>query len=411
MQNNNSKEPLRKFSAPGRTELAGNHTDHNHGKVLAASINLEVKAEVQKTNDNTVFFRSAGFTDVTVKLTDSNGAPDLLPKPEETGKTEALIRGIAAEMQKRGCPVGGFTANAVNKVFAGSGLSSSAALEVLIAFIFDSLYGEGKTSSANFSALELAQIGQIAENVYFGKPCGLMDQIACAAGGAVAIDFADEKNPIVTKINFDPSSAGYTLCVVNTGGSHADLTADYASIPNEMKAVASFFGKSVLGELDKETLLSRAAEIRKAHGDRAILRALHFFDENARVDAMADALQKMDSADLSAAKKTAFEIYLDLVNESGDSSWKLLQNVYSPGSPANQGITTALSLTKEFLRKQKPGIHQGACRVHGGGFAGTIQVYIPTETLEKYRACMEAIFGANCVTPLQIRSHGAIELV
>jgi len=415
--NNNSSEPVRKFSAPGRTELAGNHTDHNHGKVLAASINLEVTADVQKTNDNTVFFRSAGFPDVMVKLTDSNGNFDLQPKHEETGTTEALIRGIAAEMQKRGRKVGGFSANAVNKVIAGSGLSSSAALEILIAFIFDSLYcdshrNEEKINSANLSALDYAQIGQIAENVYFGKPCGLMDQIACAAGGAVAIDFKDEKNPVVTKINFDPSCAGYSLCVVNTGGSHADLTADYAAIPNEMKAVASFFGKSVLRELDKETVLSRAAEIRKQHGDRSILRALHFFDENERVDAMTEALQKTDSANSSAAKKEAFNRYLDLVNESGDSSWKLLQNVYSPTSPENQGITTALSLTKEFLQKQKlRAIHPGACRVHGGGFAGTIQVYIPAESMDKYRACMEAVFGANCVTQLDIRPHGAIELV
>ena len=417
MQNDKPDEPVRKFSAPGRTELAGNHTDHNHGKVLAASINLEVTAEVQKTNDNTVFFRSAGFPDVTVKLTDSNGNYDLKPKPEETGTTEALIRGIAAEMQKRGKKIGGFSANAVNKVMAGSGLSSSAALEILIAFIFDSLYcdshrGDEKNNSANLSALELAQIGQIAENVHFGKPCGLMDQIACAAGGAIAIDFKDEKNPIVTKINFDPCACGYSLCVVNTGGSHADLTADYAAIPNEMKTVATFFGKSVLGELDKETVFSRAAEIRKQNGDRALLRALHFFDENERVDAMSQALIKTDNADSSAAKKEAFNSYLDLVNESGDSSWKLLQNVYSPCSPKNQGITTALSLTKEFIKKQKlRAIHPGACRVHGGGFAGTIQVYIPAESMDNYRASMEAVFGANCVTQLHIRPHGAIELV
>ena len=393
---------MKKFSAPGRTELAGNHTDHNRGKVLAAAIQLENAASVEERDDNIVFFRSAGFPDVQIKLTDSNGKPDLEPKPEETGKTEALIRGIAAELHRRGCKAGGFSADAVSTVLPGSGLSSSAALEVLIGRIFDSLYSEGKRT-----ALEIAQIGQIAENVYFGKPCGLMDQIACASGGAVAIDFADAANPIVKQINFDLSVFNYVLCVVNTGGSHADLTADYASIPAEMKAVAAFFGKAVLAELDKETVLSRAAEVRKAHGDRALLRTIHFFDENARVDFMTSALLEIDSAATSEEKQNAFNRYLNLVNESGDSSWKLLQNVYSPNSPVNQGITTALALTQNFFRKQKL---QGASRVHGGGFAGTIQVYIPNDALNEYRACMETVFGAGSVTPLQIRSKGAVEL-
>ena len=397
-----ASENLRVFSAPGRTELAGNHTDHNLGKVLAASIQLDCAVIVRERKDNTVFFRSAGFPDVKVKLTDSTGAPDLRPKPEEEGTTEALVRGIASELNRRGCKAGGFSANASSSVLAGSGLSSSAAVEALLGRIFDSLYGDGKRKF-----LEIAQIGQIAENAYFGKPCGLMDQIACAAGGAVAIDFADTANPAVKQIEFDLSGAGYALCVVNTGGSHADLTADYASIPAEMKKTAAFFGKSVLGELDKETVLDRTAEIRKSLGDRALLRALHFFDENERVEAMTSALAKMESAVTNAAKQQALSFYLDLVNESGDSSWELLQNVYSPHRPETQGIAAALALTKDFLRKQKL---YGACRVHGGGFAGTIQAYLPQDAMASFRANIEAVFGSGSVTTLRIRPAGAAEL-
>jgi galactokinase len=393
---------LRVFSAPGRTELAGNHTDHNRGKVLAASIQLDCTAVVQKRNDNTVFIRSTGFPDVKIKLTDSNGAPALEPDPGEKETTGALIRGIAAELTRRGCIAGGFSANIISQVLPGSGLSSSAAIEVLLARIFDSLYGEGKRSP-----LEIAQIGQIAENVYFGKPCGLMDQTACATGGAVAIDFKHEKNPIVKQISFDLAAVGYSLCVVNTGGSHADLTADYASIPGEMKKVAALFGKPVLGELEKETVLSCAGKVRKALGDRALLRAIHFFDENKRVDVMTAALIEMEKASSSAAKQNAFLCYQDMVNESGDSSWMLLQNTYSPNNPANQGISTALALTKDFFRRQKL---QSSCRVHGGGFAGTIQAYIPVDVMDAYRSCVEAVFGTGSVTELQIRQTGTIEL-
>ena len=397
-----ASENLRIFSAPGRTELAGNHTDHNRGKVLAASIQLDNAAIVQKRDDNFVFFRSTGFPDVKVKLTDKNGVPDLQPKPEEKGTTEALIRGIAAELSNRGCKTGGFSANANSNVFAGSGLSSSAALETLICRIFDSLYGEGKRS-----ALEIAQIGQTAENVHFGKPCGLMDQAACASGGAVAIDFADLSHPAVKQINFNLAAADYALCVVNTGGSHADLTADYASIPAEMKSVAAFFGKSVLGELEKETVLSRAAEVRKSLGDRAFLRAVHFFNENERVDAMTAILLEMEMSATAADKQRALSRYLDLVNESGDSSWEFLQNVYSPARPEAQGIAAALALTKDFFRKQNL---RGACRVHGGGFAGTIQAYIPIDAMTVYRKHIEAVFGASSLTVLRIRSKGAVEL-
>ena len=393
---------LRVFSAPGRTELAGNHTDHNRGKVLAASIQLDCAAVVQVRNDNIVFFRSTGFPDVKIFLNDASNMPDLLPKSSEEGTTDALIRGVAAELYKRGCKIGGFSANAESTVLPGSGLSSSASLEVLIGRIFDSLYGDGSRTS-----LDLAQIGQIAENVYFGKPCGLMDQVACASGGAAAIDFTDVAKPIIKQINVDFSAAGYAICIVNTGGSHANLTSDYASIPSEMKAVAAVFGKSVLGELDKDTVLSNIAEVRKKHGDRALLRAIHFFDECSRVDELVKLLAEMDNSGETNHAVTVMDQYLNLINDSGDSSWKILQNVFSPGNPHEQGITVGLALTKDFLNKQKL---KGVCRVHGGGFAGTIQTYIPLHAVDEYREYMDKIFGAGSVTVLRIRPRGSIEL-
>jgi galactokinase len=388
---------LRLFTAAGRTELGGNHTDHNLGKVLAASIQLDQAAVAAPRKDHRVFFRSAGYPDVRIDIS------DLTPRPEERGKTEALVRGIAAEFAGRGCAVGGFSANAASTVLPGSGLSSSAAVEVLFGKIFDQFYGGGRRS-----ALEIAQIGQKAENVYFGKPCGLMDQAACASGGAVAVNFADPARPQVQPIRFDPAAAGYALCVVNTRGSHADLTPDYAAIPQEMKAVAGFFGKAVLGGLDRESVVARAAEIRKQTGDRALLRALHFFDENERVDAMIAALEA--AAKPGGPHVRAIGHFLELVNESGNSSWELLQNIYTPRRPAEQGISLALALTRRFLRTGKRAGSHGACRVHGGGFAGTIQAYIPLDMLEAYRAELEAVFGAGSVTVLRVRPVGAAEL-
>jgi len=385
---------LRVFSVPGRTELGGNHTDHNRGKVLAGSIQLDAAAVAAPRPDNMVFFRSTGHPDVSVDLT------DLSMRENEKGNTEALIRGIASEFTARGTPVKGFTANAANAVLTGSGLSSSAAIEILIAKIFDNLYCGGKRS-----ALELAKIGQKAENVFFGKPCGLMDQTACASGGAVAIDFKDLQNPLVKRIDFDPAAAGFALCVVNTKGSHADLTPDYAAIPAEMKGVASVFGKNVLRELDEKTLIGEIGGVRKAHGDRAILRALHFFNENRRVDSMLSALEKMNSA---VNKNEALGAFLGLVNESGDSSWQLLQNIYSPKNPGEQGVGLALALTKYFFAENKFSLC--ATRVHGGGFAGTIQTYLPSESLGSYRQLMEGIFGEGTLTVLRIRSQGAVEL-
>jgi galactokinase len=395
---------FRFFTAAGRTELGGNHTDHNRGKVLAASIQLDQAAVAVPRDDGVVFFRSTGFPDVRVRLSGPGGVPDLSPREEEKGTTEALVRGIAAEFAAGGTAAGGFSANADSTVLPGSGLSSSAAVEVLLGRIFDSLYGGGKRT-----ALEIAQMGQKAENVYFGKPCGLMDQVACASGGAVAIDFGDTEHPAVTRIGFDPAAAGYAVCVVDTRGSHADLTPDYAAIPGEMKAAAAFFGKETLSELDRETVLSGVAELRGACGDRSLLRALHFFDENRRVEAMTAALKKMDAEGAGHdAGQSAFYDYLDLVNESGDSSWELLQNVYPPANPAAQGPGVALALSRDHFRKR--GL-RGACRIHGGGFAGTSQAYMPLDALEAYRRRMEEVFGRGSVTALRIRPLGAVELV
>jgi galactokinase len=383
---------LRVFSAPGRTELGGNHTDHNRGRVLAASIQMDAVAVVFPQKQRQVFFRSVGFPDVVVNLDDDEGRPDLSPKKEETGTTEALVRGIAAEFARRGT-IGGFCANASSTVLQGSGLSSSAALEVLIAKIFDCLYQGGKRS-----ALELAQIGQKAENVFFGKPCGLMDQAASACGGAAFIDFADPGSPLLKKIPFDPLAAGFAICVVNTRGNHANLTPDYAAIPKEMKDVARFFGKEYLRELELSQVLAAAPEIRKTAGDRALLRAIHFFNEDRRAAEMAALLEQGEQT---------ISLFLDLVNESGDSSWELLQNIYSPNAPNEQGLSAALAVSREFFRAR--GI-KAACRAHGGGFAGTIQAYVPVDALEDYVSRMDALFGAGAVSRLMIRRMGAVEV-
>jgi len=398
---------LRLFTAPGRTELGGNHTDHNRGRVAAAAIQLDAAAVAAPRADKRIFFRSAGYPDVVVDLAGADGAadggPDLEPKEHEKGAAEALIRGVAAEFIARGVPVRGFTVNADSMVLPGSGLSSSAVVEVLFGRIINNLYNEGA-----YGPLEIAQIGQEAENVYFGKPCGLMDQVACACGGVIAIDFADPSKPLVKRIDVNLSSLGYALCVVNTRGSHADLTADYAAIPGEMKAVAAFFGRETLRECDKQSVEERAAQIRQKLGDRALLRALHFFDENRRAGEMIDALEKLSVPENPAMPENLMINYLRLVNESGDSSWELLQNVFSPQNVKEQGIAAAMALTRNFLRAETP--TPGACRVHGGGFAGTIQAYIPISALEKYRAAMDNIFGPESVTVLQVRPVGAEEL-
>jgi galactokinase len=352
---------------------------------------MDAVAVVFPRKQRQVFFRSVGFPDVFVNLDDGEGRPDLSPKKGEEGTTEALVRGIAAEFAKRG-EIGGFCANASSTVLQGSGLSSSAALEVLIAKIFDCLYQGGKRS-----ALDLAQISQKAENDFFGKPCGLMDQAASACGGAAFIDFADPGSVLLKKIPFDPLAEGFALCVVNTRGSHANLTPEYAAIPREMKDVARFFGKEFLRELELSQVLSASSEIRKTAGDRALLRAIHFFNEDRRASRMASLLERGGE----------MPEFLELVNESGDSSWELLQNIYSPNAPHAQGLSLALALSREFFRSR--GI-KAACRVHGGGFAGTIQAYVPVDALEDYRSQMEPLFGAGALSQLRIRQAGAVEI-
>ncbi|MCL2478234.1 MAG: galactokinase [Treponema sp.] len=385
------------FSSPGRTELGGNHTDHNQGKVLAASVQLDAVAIAAPRRDNMVYFRSKGFPDTEIDIS------DLSMHPDEKGTTAALIRGIAAEFNKRGDPIGGFSANAASQVLPGSGLSSSASLEVLIGKIFDRLYGKGK-----MSALEIAQIGQKAENNYFGKPCGLMDQVACASGGAVAIDFKDLSSPVVKQVDFNPAALNLALCVVDTGGNHADLTADYAAIPAEMKAVAACLGRNVLRDLDLQAVMDNAAQIRKTAGDRALLRAFHFFAENERVDAMLESMEALNKAAAEEDKQSFLGAFLDQVSSSGNSSWEILQNIYAPHNPREQGISTALALTRIYLKNNCN--NSGICRVHGGGFAGTIQAYIPAAAMPGYREYIQSFFGKGSVTVLNIRPAGVVEL-
>ncbi len=373
------------FSAPGRTEISGNHTDHNRGKVLAASVNLDAVAAVEKSSERKIVLFSEGYPEAFVA-----DLSQLKPNPIESGTTTALIRGIASCFVERGYKIGGFKAFVSSSVLPGSGLSSSAAIEVLIGTILNELYNSGK-----IPAEEIAAIGQFAENVFFGKPCGLMDQMASAVGGVVEIDFGNPERIEVTRVDFNLNVFGYGLLIVNTGGSHADLTADYAAIPAEMRSVAQFFGKDYLRDVAETEFFSQIGVLREKVGDRALLRTIHFFAENSRV-----------TKQVKALKEKNFAEFLRLVNESGNSSWKLLQNVYSSQNPEEQGVTLALALTEGFLRKKRG----GACRVHGGGFAGTIQVFFPEEWIAEYRSEMERIFGKGSVLKLQIRPVGALQL-
>lgn len=367
------------FSVPGRTELGGNHTDHNHGKVLAASVDLDTIGAVSASYSTEAVLISEGYPEVRVDVSDTQ------QREEEQGTTEALVRGIARFFQDKGIPVKGFLANTSSRVLKGSGLSSSAAVEIMIGSIFNELYADG-----SLEPLELAKAGQFAENRYFGKPSGLMDQIACACGGAACIDFQDPEHPAIETLEADFASMGYALCVVDTGGNHADLTDCYASIPGEMKGTAQLFGEDHLRQLDEQFILSQAQTIRKQCGDRAFLRCLHFFQDTRRASQQAEALRSHDIGS-----------YLELVRQSGRSSILQLQNIYPPHLPEEQGISAALAMTETFFAKY---FLCGACRVHGGGFAGTIQAYIPLDFLEKYRIWMEGVFGKGCVTPLKIRN-------
>ena len=373
------------FSTPGRTELGGNHTDHNHGRVLAASVNLDSIAIASRTNDNVITLYSLGYEApfvVDLKRLEINYS--------EKETTTALIRGIAARFKESGYNIGGFNAAMQSQVLPGSGLSSSASIEVLIGTIMSELYNRGEVPPE-----EIAKIGQYAENHYFGKPCGLMDQVACATGGVVSIDFKDPDNPVIEKIDFDLSKHGHSLLIVNTGGSHSDLTEDYASVPAEMKQVAAFFRADALRDISSKLILDNMLVLRKSLGDRAVLRALHFLQENERVINLIEALKKRD-----------FKTYLKRIEESGNSSFKWLQNIYSIKNAREQGLTLALAITETFIAD----IDSGACRVHGGGFAGTIQVYLPDEHVADYVKTMEQIFGDESVYILNIRSVGSVEI-
>ena len=366
------------FSAAGRTEIGGNHTDHNLGKVIGGSVNLDTIGAVSKRGDSRVIIASEGFPVVDVDIS------DLEVRDGEKNGTDSLVRGIAKAFLEKGLKTGGWEANTTTRVLGGSGLSSSAAIEVLIAEIFNSLYNDDV-----LSPIELAKAGKYAENVYFGKPSGLLDQACCAHGGIIGIDFRDSDNPAVTPVSVSFEDYGYTMIITDTRGSHADLTGEYASVPPEMRMVASFYGKSNLRDVDFHDFLRDMRAIReKVNNDRALLRAYHFFKENERVDFMLQALQEGD-----------IDGFLAFVQESGNSSFRFLQNVYPASAPESQGLSLALALSEEIL------MGDGASRVHGGGFAGTIQAYVPEHLIEKYIKGMEGLFGEGCSMRIAIRQR------
>ena len=372
-------ERLSVFSVAGRSEICGNHTDHNHGKVLAASIDLDIIAVAAKTDDGTIRIKSAGFPE------DAVDTASLSPVEAERGKSSALIRGVCDGFAKNGHAVGGFVAYTTSDILGGSGLSSSAAVEDMVGTILNHFYNDGQ-----IGYMELSQISQYAENAHFGKPCGLMDQVACAAGGFVYIDFGNSDSPAAERVELNLAEHGYSLCIVNTGGSHANLTDDYAAVPAEMKRIAAFFGKPVLRGITKEELLQNAAALRQTAGDRAVLRALHFIKENARVERL---IQALKDGDIST--------FLTVIKESGRSSAELLQNYYSPKAPEEQGITLACAIAEELLGES------GAWRVHGGGFAGTMQAFVPHDKMTTFKEAMETVFGVGAVTELAVRPFGA----
>ncbi|WP_297210054.1 galactokinase [uncultured Flavonifractor sp.] len=374
--------PVALCSAPGRTELCGNHTDHQHGRVLAGAVDLDFLACAAPNGTRVIRFQSQGWPMVEVML------DTLEPVEEEKESTASLVRGMAAQAAGKGYPVSGFDVFAMSEVLPGSGLSSSAACEVLLGVIENHLFCRDE-----LDAVTIAQMGQRAENDFFGKPSGLMDQTASSVGGAVAIDFADPAAPVVRSVAVDLDSLGYALCIIDSGASHADLTDEYAAVPREMGAVAAFFGKRVLREVEESQVLQNLPRLRQAVGDRAVLRALHFYADDRRVAAEADALAAGDMA-----------AFLALVNQSGRSSWELLQNITPAGAVAEQAMAVALTVAERALEGR------GACRVHGGGFAGTIQAFVPLELLPRFRAQVEAALGAGSCHVLRVRPVGGAVL-
>ncbi len=378
----NADRDVRLFSAPGRTEVGGNHTDHNHGRVLAAGINLDAAAAAAKNDENIVRVKSAGYDMDVVDLS------DLSVHKNERGHSPALVRGMCRGFLNHGYKIGGFDAATVSQVLSGSGLSSSAAYEVLVGVMLNALYNDGAAD-----AVTIAKIAQYAENEYFGKPCGLMDQTACAVGSFVTIDFADPKNPAIEEVKFDFTACSHALCIVDTKGSHSDLTDEYAYIREEMESVAQCFGKTVLREVPEADFYAALPSLRKKVGDRAILRAMHFYADNARV-----------LKEVAALRAGDFESFKQYIRESGFSSFMYNQNVFSVKKPQEQPVALALAVSQQVLEGR------GAWRVHGGGFAGTIQAFVPLDLLEAYKSAMESVFGAGTCYVLSIRPVGGVEI-
>ena len=374
--------PERYFSAPGRTEISGNHTDHQHGCVLAGAVNLDTVAAVRINGTNKIRIQSKGYPMCEVSL------DQLTPVESEINSTPALVRGVAARFAEFGCEVKGFDAYCESTVLPGSGLSSSAAYEVLIGTIINGLFFDKK-----LSAIEIAQVGQYAENVFFGKPCGLMDQMASSVGGMVFIDFKNPQAPVVEKIDFDFASAEHALCIIDTGAEHADLTDEYAAVPGELKALCQILGEGELRSISKMDFYNNIQRVREEVGDRAVLRAIHVYDENQRVKLQKKALQAGD-----------FNAFLSYVTESGLSSWRYLQNVIPAGRKEKQEVAFALTIAEKLLNGR------GACRVHGGGFAGTIQAFVPNDLLEEFKSGMESVLGEGSCYVLSIRPQGGVEM-
>ena len=375
-------QPQRYFSAPGRTEIGGNHTDHQRGRVLAAAVNLDTRAAVRVNGTRTIRVLSKGYPMSQVDL------DQLEPVAAEINSTPALIRGVVARFVQMGCQVSGFDAYCESTVLPGSGLSSSAAYEVLIGAIVNGLFFDGKATQP-----ELAMIGQYAENVFFGKPCGLMDQMASAVGNLVTIDFFDKENPVIEPVNFDFAACGHALCIIDSQASHADLTDEYAAIPGELKSICAHFGKEVLTQIPEVDFFAAIPQLRKTCGDRAVMRAIHFYQENARVPQQ-----------VAALKDGNFETFLALVKESGHSSYMYLQNVIPAGYKEHQDVAISLALCEHYLNGR------GAYRVHGGGFAGTVQAFVPFDILESFRAGLDAVLGQGACHVLSIRPQGGVEM-
>lgn len=371
------------MSAPGRTEVCGNHTDHNNGKVLAASINLDAIAVVSKNDDNIIRVKSKGHK---MNLVDLD---DLIPNEANFGSSTTLVQGVAATIKNLGYTVAGFDACTTSDVMGGSGLSSSAAFEVLLGSILSYMFNYGK-----ISPVEIAKVAQYSENVFFGKPCGLLDQMASSVGTFVTIDFKSTKDPVIKKIDFDFSKSGHSLCIVDTHGNHSDLTDDYAAVRAEMESVAQALGKNVLREVSYEEFFAALPELTGRVNDRAILRAIHFFNENKRVEKAVECLENND-----------FEGFKQVIIDSGRSSFMLNQNVYTPKNPTEQKLSLALAISKELLDGK------GAWRVHGGGFAGTIQAFVPNDMLDEYKKTIEGVFGEGSCHVLIIRPVGGTQVI